>query len=341
MTREIHIAGGGLAGLSLACGLRRRGVPVSLHEAADYPRHRVCGEFILGADDTHFSALGIGETLADCRIHRDCSWHVGDRLVTQRRLPMPARAISRRLLDARLAELCRSQSVNLRTGDRIDMPPTEGWVQAFGRMRGVGRWLGLKTHYQNLPMNHGLEMHLGRGGYAGLTAVEDGRVNVCALLPAAGPPAPDRIHQLPARLAAIGLEALAQRLLRAEPDPASVVGVSHFQFGYQPSVPADSAVPLGDSHSMIPPFTGAGMSMAFEAAALAVDPLVEWSEGRSSWEQSAAAIRQRLREQFRRRLRWAALLHPFVLRPAGQVLLRAGLALHILPFDFFVRALRR
>ena len=44
--RAVTIIGGGLAGLTLGIGLRQRGVPVTISEAGDYPRHRVCGEFI-------------------------------------------------------------------------------------------------------------------------------------------------------------------------------------------------------------------------------------------------------------------------------------------------------
>jgi 2-polyprenyl-6-methoxyphenol hydroxylase-like FAD-dependent oxidoreductase len=47
-TKPITIVGGGLAGLTLGIGLRRRGVPAALWEAGHYPRHRVCGEFICG-----------------------------------------------------------------------------------------------------------------------------------------------------------------------------------------------------------------------------------------------------------------------------------------------------
>ena len=41
--RQITIAGGGLAGLSLGVALRRADVPVVLHEAGRYPRHRATG----------------------------------------------------------------------------------------------------------------------------------------------------------------------------------------------------------------------------------------------------------------------------------------------------------
>ena len=48
MTRPVTIIGGGLAGLTLGIGLRQRNVPVTIREAGQYPRHRVCGEFISG-----------------------------------------------------------------------------------------------------------------------------------------------------------------------------------------------------------------------------------------------------------------------------------------------------
>ena len=47
MRRPVRIAGGGLAGLSLGVALARRGVEVEVQEALAYPRHRVCGEFVL------------------------------------------------------------------------------------------------------------------------------------------------------------------------------------------------------------------------------------------------------------------------------------------------------
>ena len=46
--RPITIVGGGISGLSLGIDLQLKGLPVHLFEAGDYPRHRVCGEFLSG-----------------------------------------------------------------------------------------------------------------------------------------------------------------------------------------------------------------------------------------------------------------------------------------------------
>jgi 2-polyprenyl-6-methoxyphenol hydroxylase-like FAD-dependent oxidoreductase len=46
--KPITIVGGGLAGLTLGIALRKREIPVTVFETGNYPRHRVCGEFISG-----------------------------------------------------------------------------------------------------------------------------------------------------------------------------------------------------------------------------------------------------------------------------------------------------
>ena len=65
LIKEIHIVGGGLAGLSLAIALRTRGIPVTVMEAGTYPRHRVCGEFISGVSAATLDFLQIRDVFAD------------------------------------------------------------------------------------------------------------------------------------------------------------------------------------------------------------------------------------------------------------------------------------
>ena len=61
--QAITIVGGGLAGLTLGIGLRRKGIPVAIREAGHYPRHRVCGEFISGRGLQTLDRLGLLEKL--------------------------------------------------------------------------------------------------------------------------------------------------------------------------------------------------------------------------------------------------------------------------------------
>ena len=57
--KPITIIGGGLAGLTLGIGLRRRGIPATILEMGDYPRHRLCGEFISGGGRQVLERLGL------------------------------------------------------------------------------------------------------------------------------------------------------------------------------------------------------------------------------------------------------------------------------------------
>ena len=73
--KEVTIVGGGLTGLSLGIALRRARVPVILHEAGQYPRHRVCGEFINGVGEETLARLGIADLFSGVLRHEE--WRSG------------------------------------------------------------------------------------------------------------------------------------------------------------------------------------------------------------------------------------------------------------------------
>ena len=50
---------------------------------------------------------------------------------------------------------------------------------------------------------------------------------------------------------------------------------------------------IGDALTMTPPVTGNGMSMAFESAEIAVEPLAEYSEGQIEWAEAKTQIARR------------------------------------------------
>ncbi len=330
MKPPLEIIGGGLAGLSLGLALHRAGVPVTLFEAGDYPRHRVCGEFISGLSAATMARLGLAPLLADALRHREVAWFIGGHAPRLQRLPAPALGLSRHVLDARLAEAFQAEGGDLRKGTRVtELAPRPGRVFATGRRRGRSPWLGLKIHAVDLPLKRELEVHLGAQAYVGLARVEDNRVNICGLF---------RRRELSARgadlliayLGAAGLDSLAARIRAATTDPASFCAVAAVSFDR--SVPDFDRVTLGDTCAMIPPFTGNGMAMAFQSAELALDPLIAYVHGKSGWPDVCRAIHQAQGRRFRLRLASAHLLHPWLLQPARQHWLAALNRAHLLPF---------
>ncbi|MDB6127793.1 MAG: putative electron transfer oxidoreductase [Verrucomicrobia bacterium] len=314
--RPIEIIGGGLAGLSLGLALRRAGVPVTIFEAGDYPRHRVCGEFITGLSAFTVSKLGLADILGDALRHREVAWFHREQSVRVQRLPEPALGLSRYLLDERLSRAFQGLGGDLRTKTRItDEHARPGRVFATGRRRGRPTWLGLKIHAFNLPLTRDLELHLGDEAYVGLSRVEEGRVNVCGLF---------RRRSLCAKgsdllvgyLRAAGLDELAGRLDAVELDRASFTAVA--ALGFDRVVTKSNRVQLGDACAMIPPFTGNGMAMAFQGAEIALAPLVEFAHGRAEWPGTSRVIQDRMRRRFRVRLASASALHSYLLKPRRQ-----------------------
>ncbi len=334
----IEIVGGGLAGLATGLALRRSGVPVTLFEAGDYPRHRVCGEFISGLDEETSGRLGIGAFIGDARAHRAVTYHLRGRPLRPFSMPATAWGISRFALDARIAAAFVAAGGDLRTGSRApeDEAPA-GRVFASGRSRRGLLWVGLKVHVRRLALVNDFEVHLGDRAYIGLSRVETGEVNVCGIF-----------HQrdvaergadlIPAYLERAGLGDLARRLRGSEVDRSSFCTMAA-PLGSRGVAPPDR-LRIGDACATIPPFTGNGLAMALQSAALSLGPLEAYSRGEATWEEALRAGGGAQRRRFRRRLRLAALLHPFLLERRRQSLLAALARSGLLPFRAFYAAMR-
>lgn len=336
--KQITIAGGGLAGLALGIALRRRSVPVKILEAATYPRHRVCGEFISGIQKKELIELGIDDLISPAVRPRETAWYDAARPMFRATLPESAYGLSRHHLDAALAERFAMAGGELLTKTRFDGDgEQEGTVLASGRPQRNSPWLGLKAHFEGLALTADLEMHLGKTSYVGLAKIENDRVNVSGLFrrssPVSGGPA-----VLVQAVQDAGLCDLADRLRVARMDSTSLKGVNRFHLGWQSQ--RDAAVRIGDAAVMIPPFTGNGMTMALQSALAAVDPLVQWSNGDNSWGVSQTKIQKSLHHLFTKRLRWARAFQWLLLQPLGRRFCSYVITHHWISFDAIYRKIR-
>jgi menaquinone-9 beta-reductase len=100
---------------------------------------------------------------------------------------------------------------------------------------------------------------------------------------------------------------LFQRLERAEFDAQSFCAVAGLSL--RPQAIDTSECRIGDALTMIPPITGNGMSMAFESAQLALEPLTVYAHGKANWNDTTTSIARSLSKRFERRLRWASVFH--------------------------------
>jgi menaquinone-9 beta-reductase len=326
--RKVEIIGGGLAGLALGLALQRSGVATQIYEAGNYPRHRVCGEFIAGLKERTLTTLGLERILGDVRRHRNVLWYRHERVIQSQSLAAPALAISRYTLDARMAEAYKAVGGELILGARQDTASApEGRVFATGRRRARSDWVGLKAHVRGIPLASDLEFHLGEGAYVGLCRVEDDTVNVCGLFRMRQVTEISRATALIQYLRLAELGELADRIGSGNFDETSCCAVAGLTFERPPADP--SRIFLGDAWAMIPPYTGNGMAIAFQSAECAVEPLAAWARGSIDWAESVRVTTKALQERFNRRFNIAGRLHPFLFSRGPQALFgfanRAGL----------------
>jgi 2-polyprenyl-6-methoxyphenol hydroxylase-like FAD-dependent oxidoreductase len=329
--KPITVVGGGLAGLTLGIGLRQRGVPVTVWEAGHYPRHRVCGEFLSGNGLSVLERFGLRPLFEKAgAVPITTAWFVaGQNSSPVRPLPAGALGLSRHSMDALLAQEFQRLGGELRDHSRWTAEEDVGIIRASGRRarpteRGW-RWFGLKAHARGVDLAADLEMHISSGGYVGINRINDGAVNVCGLFRARpGEAAVDSGFEL---LRGQPGSPLRERLAAAKFDDDSFCSVAGLSL--KPRHAADgNECCIGDALTMIPPVTGNGMSMAFESAALAVEPIVAYSRGESTWAETRQTIARLCDRAFARRLAWAGflqwLMFSSVLRSgAGSVILRS------------------
>jgi 2-polyprenyl-6-methoxyphenol hydroxylase-like FAD-dependent oxidoreductase len=227
--------------------------------------------------------------------------------------------LSRFVMDATLAARFRELGGELSERDRArEAVFGEGVVRATGRCCVAAehgwRWFGLKVHARGVAMFADLEMHGQPEGYVGLCRLSGDIVNICGLFrkrPAAG-----ELAQGPQELlrGAAGTP-LRERLAEAEFDEESFCAVAGLPLRPRHAVGRGECC-LGDALTMIPPVTGNGMSMAFEAVELALDPLVTWSQGEIAWNKACEMAAQACDRAFAQRLAWARCLQWLMFSPA-------------------------
>jgi 2-polyprenyl-6-methoxyphenol hydroxylase-like FAD-dependent oxidoreductase len=336
MPNPVTIIGGGLAGLTLGIGLRQRDVPVILHEANDYPRHRVCGEFISGGGQIVLEHLDL---LPDFQragaVYARTAMFVNGRTTSPtRQLPSPALCLSRHKMDSLLAETFRKLGGELHLCSRwTSRDLGEGIVYASGRRLQStykeSRWFGLKAHVPDsspVKLQADLEMHLSPDGYVGISRINDGQLNVCGLFKARADNR--RLESKTEWLRGPQASLLRERLNAAQFEPDSFCSVAGIQLKPQRALKKNECC-VGDALTMTPPVTGNGMSMAFESAEIAIEPLTAYSRGKVNWAQTQQRIALQCDKAFSRRLAWArilqwAMVSPVVQRGFGQILLRSS-----------------
>ena len=143
------------------------------------------------------------------------------------------------------------------------------------KSKSQNRLVGFKTHLENVNLEKGrCEIYFFRGGYGGLSYVENNLANHCFLVKA------DLVKEFNSDAEQIVEKVIFQNrrafetLKNAKP-VLDWLAVSVEGFGARELNPARNLFAVGDAAAFIDPFTGSGMLMAFESAEILAEIIAE------------------------------------------------------------------
>lgn len=336
---DVIVVGGGLAGLTAALHISKMGYATLVIENHDYPRHKVCGEYVSAEVEPYLHSLGISLD-AGARIHRlEISNHAGKRLETP--LQMGGVGISRFFLEDQMYRQCLKQGVEFCFDKVTAVKFNENSylvacksnhfqspiaVGAYGKRssldKNLGRqfinnksgWMAVKAHY-DLPdfPNDLVGLHSFPGGYGGLSMTESGAVNFCYLTTYKSFKDHGDIDSFTQEVVATNpiLKDFLRDATMNFSDPLSIAQIS---FGKRELVTAHMLM-CGDSAGMIHPLCGNGMAMAIHGAKLA-------SEAIDRFFQSSGFSREKMESDFMHnwathfsgRMRWGRILQSILMQ---------------------------
>jgi flavin-dependent dehydrogenase len=346
---DIAVIGAGVAGCTAATLLAQRGLRVILLEKGALPRQKVCGEFLSPEGADVLCRLGAWPQIEAHHPPRIEGFTLtAGRRQTRHRLPCSGWGVSRGVLDHLLWEHAQCSGVvtqerctvvrvsgDFQRGFSLTLQPaglSSTCIQARAVLCAAGRhwqargqppspphrskprFVGLKAHFQGVPLDRHVELHTIRHGYCGMVEVTGGVTNLCCWVEAE---ALRRAGALPQRFLAATLGENAH--LRTRLQTAQQVGASWVttSFTYKRTVtPVTAEVwNIGDCAAMVAPLTGDGMGMGLRTAELAATMMLDvfWKE--LSWDQLSAEYARHWKREFLPRLRWGRGLEALLLRP--------------------------
>ena len=194
----------------------------------------------------------------------------------------------------------RARAVTRRLSNRVD-----------GARRERAPMVAFKAHLENTNVEPGAcEIYFYRGGYGGLSSIENGLSNLCFIASARD------VRAKRANADRVMREVVCQNqraalTLRNSRLHSPWLAVSLEGFGRGSVAPVNGLLAIGDAASFIDPFTGSGMLMALESGELAANAISDYLNDATTvgdLDTLRIAYARRYRETFDSRLKLCAWL---------------------------------
>ncbi len=327
---DVLIAGGGIAGSSLAIMLGRKGFSVDVFERAQFPREKPCGEGLMPGGVAVLNRLKLMEAIGGVPF-RGVRYHWRGQSVEgvfPQVAGFPDAGIGqrRRVLDDVLSAAAAGTSgVSVHTGTRVDGPlirngrvvglmvdgkairaplvvAADGMHSCIRRQLGLTRPVrrkrfGVRAHFRlasHEQQSHWVEVFIGRRNEIYVTPLPHGEITVIILaeFSAAEDHSPETFLQRCREF-----PKLAARLLGAE-QVSKPMGASPLS-GRSSAGVVPGVVLLGDAAGFLDPATGGGMSQALMTSELLAEFIYTHKLSDAAWLWSFERQRRNLLRDYR------------------------------------------
>lgn len=305
---DVVIIGGGLAGLASAIHLSKSGLKVTVIEKNEYPKHKVCGEYISNEVLPYLQWLGLDISNLKPSIISKMEFSTAKGKIISGDLPLGGFGISRYELDYYLYQKaikngCQiiydtvndiqliddefriSTSNNLEIKSRIA-------IGAFGKRSNIdlklnrdfiqkkSPWLAVKAHYSGNFSNDLVGLHNFKGGYCGVSKVENDRINICYLADYETFKQYRNIEEFQSKVVCENphLKSIFENCEMLFEKP---ITISQISFEKKEAV-ENHILMIGDTAGLIHPLCGNGMAMAIHSAKIVSELIIDFLENKIS-----------------------------------------------------------
>ena len=303
---DVIVIGGGLAGLTSAIHLSKEGFNVLLIEKNSYPKHKVCGEYVsnevmpylnfLGFNPFEFGAKRISEF--------ELTTHNNKKIVAK--LPLGGFGMSRYEMDFQLYQLALKKGVKVLQDTVGDVGFNNGIFQvetkenqivqskiviaAFGKRSNLdvkfqrkfiqkrSPYLGVKTHVSGEFPQEIVALHNFKGGYCGVSKVENNHINLCYITNYEAFKKHKDIDTFQREVMLKNLE-LKTIFKNTKPEFDKPLTISQISFETKDPI-ENHMIMCGDTAGMIHPLCGNGMGMAIRSSQLASELIIDYLQGK-------------------------------------------------------------
>jgi len=302
---QVIIIGGGLAGLTSAIHLSKKGLDVLLFEKNEFPKHKVCGEYISNEVLPYLHYLDFDPFKHGAVNIERLTFSTASSKTLSAKLPLGGFGISRHCIDKALANKAMLNGVTIIQGvvtdihfesdaftittNSSDTYEAKIVIGAFGKrsnmdvnlkrsfMKESAPYLAVKAHYQGNFPDDLVCLHNFEGGYCGLSKVESDRINVCYITDYKSFKRYKNIAEFEKYVISKNKH-LKKAFSSMTPMFEKPLTISQISFSTKKNVD-EHVIMCGDSAGLIHPLAGNGMSMAIRSAYMASDLIYQYFQG--------------------------------------------------------------